>query len=72
MNQIPEEHQLECGGCGEILDKRDPSILSHGWIEDGFINCYDYNPEDGITYTSSKRVGDHIQWTKDKKPLNLN
>lgn len=66
---IPTEHQLVCEGCGKLLDKRDASILSHGWIEDGKIVCYDDEP---IPYTSSKKVGDNIEWTNDKKPINLN
>lgn len=67
--QIPKEHQLKCEGCGKILDMRDPSILSHGWIEDSIIVCYDEKP---IKYSSSKKVGDSILWTADKKPINLN
>ncbi|HQW96330.1 MAG TPA: hypothetical protein PLU58_11035 [Saprospiraceae bacterium] len=48
---------------------RDTSILSHGWIEDGKIICYDDEP---IPYSSSKKVGDNIQWTSNKKPIHLN
>ena len=66
---IPKEHQLKCEGCGKILDMRDPSILSHGWIEDGEIVCYD---EEHIKYSSSKKVGDSVLWTADKKPIHLN
>lgn len=68
--EIPKEHQLECKGCGKILDMRDPSVLCHGWIEDGKIVCYeDIEP---IPYSSSKKVGDSVEWTKDKKPIDLN
>lgn len=66
---IPKEYQLKCEGCGKILDMRDPSILSHGWIEDGKIVCYD---EDPIPYKCSKKIGDSILWTNDKKPIHLN
>ena len=66
---IPKEHQLICKGCGKLLDMRDPSILSHGWIEDGKIVCYNEEP---IEYSGSKKVGDSTFWTKDKKPINLN
>lgn len=66
---IPKEHQLKCEGCGKILDMRDPSILSHGWIDNGIIICYD-NIQ--ITYSSSKRIGDSIQWDKNMNPINLN
>lgn len=67
--KIPEEHQLKCEGCGKILDMRDPSILSHGWIENGQIVCYDEEP---ISYIGSQRVGDSTFWTKDKQAINLN
>ena len=67
--KIPKEHQLKCEGCGKTLDMRDPSILSHGWIEDGEIVCYDEGP---IPYSSSKKIGDSVQWTVDKKPIHLN
>jgi hypothetical protein len=65
---IPKESQLKCEGCGKILDMRDPSILSHGWIEDGIIVCYDEEP---IPYSGSVRIGEPIFWTKDKQPIGL-
>lgn len=65
---IPKEHQLKCEGCGKILDMRDAGVLAHGWLETGVIVCYD----DDIPYKSSKKVGDNIEWTKDKKPIRLN
>lgn len=65
---IPLEHQLKCRGCGKILDMRDINTLSHGWIEDGKIVCYDTN----IPYSSSQKIGDSVQWTKDKKAIHLN
>ena len=68
-NNIPKEHQLLCKGCGKLLDMRDPSVLSHGWIEDGEIVCYD---EPDIKYSGSQKIGDSTFWTKDKKPINLN
>lgn len=64
---IPIEHQLKCEGCGKILDMRDASILSHGWIEDGEIVCYD----DDIPYSGSQKIGESIFWTKDKQPIGL-
>ena len=69
MNKnIPEEYQLKCEGCGKILDKRDPSILSHGWIENGEIVCYD---EENIPYNGSRKIEEPIYWTKDKKSIYL-
>lgn len=66
---IPKEHQLKCKGCGKILDMRDVNVLSHGWIENGVIVCYD---EVDLPYSSSKKVGESTEWTKDKKPITLN
>ena len=60
---------LICKGCGKALDMRDPSILAHGWIEDGEIVCYDEEP---IEYSGSRKIGDPVFWTKDKKPININ
>jgi len=67
--EIPKEHQLECEGCGKILDMRNPSILSHGWIENGQIVCYE---EKVIKYSSSKKIGDNIQWDTNGNPIRLN
>lgn len=69
QTNIPIEHQLECKGCGKILDMRDASVLSHGWIENGEIICYD---NDEIEYSSSRKIGDPTQYTRDKKEINLN
>ncbi len=68
-SKIPKKHRLECKGCGETLDMRDPSILSHGWIVNNKIVCYEEKP---IEYSSSKKLGDNTQWAVDKKPVHLN
>jgi len=65
---IPEEYQLKCEGCGKILDMRDINVLSHGWIEDGKIVCYD----EDIQYSSSRKVGEPFEWTSDKQRIPLN
>lgn len=72
-NNIPEEHQLECSVCKKILDMRDlGQVLSHG-IYNETLKVYECLPEEkDIPYTLSKKEGDSVQWTKDKKPLNLN
>ncbi len=66
--EIPKEYQLKCEGCGKILDMRDASILSHGWIENDEIVCYDVE----VPYSSSQKTEEPILWTKDKKPITLN
>lgn len=68
--KIPKEYQLVCEGCGKILDMRDPSLLSHGWIEGDEIVCYE--DDEPIKYSSSIKVGESILWTVDKKPIHLN
>lgn len=73
MSDIPKEHQLECPTCGKTIDMRDlGQVLSHGYWDkyQGKYVCDD-EPAD-VTYTSSKKVGDSVEWTKDKKPINLN
>lgn len=62
--EIPQEHQLKCEVCGEIIDMRDlGQVLSHGFNE-----CKPAQAD----YSTSKKVGDNVEWTKDKKPLHLN
>lgn len=68
IEKIPEQYQLLCNGCGKMLDMRDAGCLAHGWIEDSKIVCYD----DNIPYSSSRKIGESVEWTKDKKPVNLN
>lgn len=70
ITHIPKEFQLKCEGCSKILDMRDPSILSHGWIENGVIVCYVDEPV--ITYSGSKKIGDSTFYTKNKKPIQIN
>lgn len=69
MSDIPKEYQIECKGCGKILDMRNPNIMAHGWRENGKIVCYDGEP---ITYASSMEKGGDVQWTAEKQPLHLN
>lgn len=71
MNTIPIEHQLKCETCGSIIDMRDLSqVLSHGFKNEltGKFECNAVEAE----YSSSKKVGDNVEWTKDKKPISLN
>ena len=69
---IPIEHQLKCPTCGKIIDMRDlGQVMSHGMYnkETGKHECHE--PED-VPYSTSKKLGDNVEWTKDKKPINLN
>lgn len=70
---IPPEHQIVCSTCGRTIDKRDlGQVLSHGEFNDmtGLFECRDNDMD--VPYMSSRRVGDSVEWTKDKKPNYLN
>jgi hypothetical protein len=67
--KIPIEHQLKCEGCGKILDMRDPSVICHGWIENGEIVCYD---DKEIEYSGSKKLGDNRYYTSSNIEININ
>lgn len=69
-DNIPDEHRLKCETCGKIIDMRDlGQVLSHGNFnaDADKYQCL----EEGIVlpYTS---WNNRWNWTKDKKPINLN
>lgn len=69
---IPAEHALTCPTCGKIVDMRDLSqVLAHGQYNEtlGIYECHE--PVD-VPYSSSKKVGDSVEWSKDKKRIDLN
>lgn len=69
---IPAEHQLKCPTCGKLIDKRDlGQVLSHGVYNENTGKHECHEPVD-VPYGSSKKVGDSVEWTKGKKPINLN
>lgn len=71
MEKIPQEHQLICETCGQVIDMRDlGQVLSHGVFNEltGKYECILVD----VPYSASKKVGDNVEWTKDKKPINLN
>lgn len=72
-NTIPPSHALTCPTCGKIIDMRDlGQVLAHGQHNEatGKYECQD--KEMDVPYTSSRRVGDSVEWTKDKKRIDLN
>jgi hypothetical protein len=72
INRIPPEHRLSCPTCGKIIDLRDlGQVLSHGVYNDT-TNKYECSKAQDVEYSTSKKVGDNVEWTKDKKPINLN
>jgi hypothetical protein len=69
---IPLEHQHKCQTCGKIIDMRDlGQVLAHGVYNEntGAYECHE--PQDA-PYDTSKKLGDSVEWMKDKKPINLN
>ena len=71
-SKIPAEHQLQCPTCGKTIDMRDlGQVLAHGQYNEklGIYECKE--PED-VQYKSSRKVGDPVEWTKDKKQIDLN
>ena len=70
---IPQEHQLKCPTCGATIDLRDlGQVLSHGMWND-YTERYECKPEpQTVQYETSRKIGDPVEWTKDKKPINLN
>ncbi len=64
MKPIPKEHQLECPKCEVVFDMRDlGQAMSHG-----FGDCKPIE----IPYSKLKKIGDSVEWTKDKKRIDLN
>lgn len=77
MTHIPPEHQLTCPACGKDIDMRDlGTVLCHGFMnkETGKYECM--SDEEiaalDVQYSSSKKVGASVEWTKDKKRIDLN
>ena len=74
LNFLPiESYEIKCPTCGKILDKRNSGqILSHGWKNPGtgFYECPDEETE--IPFSTAKKVGDNVQWTKDGDKLDVN
>ena len=67
------DHKLICPTCGAEIDLRDlGAVMSHGlWNEAS--QRHECNPEPIIVeFSSARRVGDPVEWTRDKKPINLN
>lgn len=67
---IPKEHQLKCSVCGQMLDMRDLNqVFSHEPC-DGVPK--DYDKTEQLRYSGSRKLGEPIHWTNDKKPIFLN
>lgn len=62
------EHHFKCEACGAMYDRRDFGEMIHH----NTAKCLTNEPMADIPYNTSRRKGDDIEWTKDKKPINLN
>lgn len=72
INSIPHEHQLQCPTCGQTIDMRDlGQVLAQGQYNAN-TGAYECQEAQDVQYTSSKKVGDSVEWTKGKDPINLN
>jgi hypothetical protein len=62
-----------CPTCGKMLDKRNPGqVLSHGWKNPQTDKYECSEDEMEIPYSTAKKTGDNVQWTKDGDKLDLN
>ena len=68
-----EDNEMQCPTCGQIIKKEPRYIFSHGLMnpETGQYECHDPD-EIEIPYTTAKKKGDSVEWTKDGKKINLN
>lgn len=69
---IPPSHALTCPTCGKIIDCRDLSqVFAHGQYNEllGIHQCVEVKD---VPYESSRKVGDSVEWTKDKRKIDLN
>lgn len=68
---IPTEHQIQCSTCERFFDARDlGQVMSHGVMnpETGEYECRAVE----APYSSSRNIGDSVEWTKDKRPIHNN
>jgi len=69
---IPPEHALICPTCGKTIDMRDlGQVLAHG-VYNEITGKYECLEAVDVPYSSSKKVGDSVEWMKDKKKIDLN
>jgi hypothetical protein len=67
------EHIIQCTICGKPIDCRDlGQAFSHGVLnkETGKYECLEEGLD--LPYSTSRKVGDPTEWTKDKKRIDLN
>lgn len=68
-----QDHYEKCPTCGKLIDMRDlGQVFSHGWMnkETGKYECSD--EEIVVPFSSSKKVGDSVQYFKNGMTENLN
>ena len=63
---------MTCSTCGQTIDMRDlGQVLAHGQYNEA-TGKYECHEAMDVPYSSSKKVGDSVEWTKDKKRIDLN
>jgi hypothetical protein len=68
-----QQHFITCELCGKSIDRRDlGQELNHCLYDEKLKKYYCEETPKDIPYSSSRRIYDSVEWTRDKKPLNLN
>lgn len=66
---VSGEHFQKCEVCGKNFDMRDLSEVMHHCFTGA---CATSDEIVKVPYLKSKRIGDNIEYTEDKKPIYLN
>ena len=67
---IPNEHQMRCNSCGQIMDLRDLSqVFAHEECNGNPIN---YDTMKQIPYSGAQKIGSSELHTKNNGVINLN
>ena len=67
---VPNEHQMKCNACGQIMDLRDLSqVFAH---EECNGIPIDYRKMEQIPHSSAQKIGSSEQFIKENGIINLN
>lgn len=69
---IPQEHLIQCSTCNQYFDARDiGQVFAHGQLNET-TGKYECHEAQDIPYSTSKKVGEPVEYTKDKTRIDLN